>query len=110
MVNFFDTLLNISLIIVIITWLGYPVALYILMFFFKKEGKGLDLSKERGIFDVKNVQKQYGKLKGQQLENSFQLWQMVNLELWFQQNIDSKPSISLESNFPTFKQDEFNIK
>jgi len=66
--------------------------------------------KERGIFDVKNVQKQYGKLKGQQLENSFQIWQMVNLELWFQQNIDSKPSISLESNFPTFKQDEFNIK
>ena len=52
MVNFFDTLLNISLIIVIITWLGYPVALYILMFFFKKEGKGLGLSKENSVKSV----------------------------------------------------------
>ncbi len=66
--------------------------------------------KERGIFNVEKIQSHYAGLKGTQLKNSFYIWQMVNLELWFRQNFDSTPKSTVHSEFPPFEQDVFNIK
>jgi len=52
LINFFDTLLNISLSFVVMTWLGYPVALYILRFFLRKEETGVDLSKDNAVMSI----------------------------------------------------------
>src|SRR6185503_1078113 len=39
--------------------------------------------RERGIFDIEQVEQTFQSIKGQPLKNSFFLWQAVNLENWF---------------------------
>jgi asparagine synthase (glutamine-hydrolysing) len=66
--------------------------------------------KDCGIFDVEKTRSHYSELKGKELNNSFYIWQIVNLELWFRQNFGQTQNPSEFSRFPKFKQDVFNKK
>ncbi len=59
--------------------------------------------KQRGIINSEKAIRIFSDLNGKPLENSFFLWQAVNLENWFRMFIDSS-SLSVKAEaFPTFE-------
>jgi len=60
------------------------------------------------IFDSKKVLKSFQLLEGKPLENSFFIWQVVNIETWFNMFIDSPFPSKQPENFPSFDHEILN--
>lgn len=59
-----------------------------------------DSFKNRGIFDVDKVKKDFESFRNKTLANSFFIWQAVNLEMWYRMYIDQKEGFNSENRIP----------
>ena len=62
----------------------------------------------RGFFDVKSTHRIFNSLKGKPLENSFFLWQAINLETWFDMFIDTPSIVRQPEKFPVYDYETLN--
>lgn len=56
----------------------------------------------RGLFDVPVLRQRFNELAGQELANSFFLWQVLEVESWFRMFVDGAPAAACPFGLPDF--------